>query len=330
MQTVHAGIVGAAGYTGGELLRVLLRHPNIRMSFARSASNAGKPVARIHADLVGETNLVFSSEISWDIDALFFCLSHGEMQAFLNSTPIPDHVVLIDLSQDFRYSSSHSWIYGLPELSKEEIIASRSEKRHIANPGCFATCIQLGLLPLAKVGLLPDEVHIVGVTGSTGAGQALAPTSHFSWRNDNISVYKAFEHQHVREIRASLRRLQPTFPEGGGEGIYFVPMRGGFTRGILVSMVCKASESLENLAAEYKRYFEPHPFVHIVEQSPDVKQVVNTNKCVISLQRHGEMLHIVSVIDTLLKGAAGQAVQNMNLAFGLPETSGLMFKPSAF
>jgi N-acetyl-gamma-glutamyl-phosphate reductase len=328
MQTVHVGIVGAAGYTGGELLRVLLRHPNVRVSFVRSESNAGRPVSHVHTDLVGETDLVFSREISWDVDALFFCLAHGEMKAFINATPIPEHVVLIDLSQDFRYTSPDSWVYGLPELCKEEIIASRSGKRRIANPGCFATCIQLGLLPLAEAGLLPEELHIVGVTGSTGAGQALAPTSHFSWRNDNISVYKAFEHQHVREIQVSLRRLQPTFPEN--KGIYFIPMRGGFTRGILISAVLRVGESLENLIELYERYFEPHPFVHIVEQSPDVKRVVNTNKCVISLQRHGEMLHIVSVIDNLLKGAAGQALQNMNLAFGLPETSGLMLKASAF
>ncbi len=327
MNTISLGIIGGAGYTGGELLRILLHHPNAHISFVHSTSNAGKPVASVHTDVLGDTDLCFTSEILTDVDVLFLCLGHGEAKKFLAANVIPSSVRVIDLSQDFRYADSAEWLYGLPELQRDRIIAARASGVNIANPGCFATCIQLGLLPLAKAGLLPKEVHCTGVTGSTGAGQALSQTSHFSWRSGNVSVYKAFEHQHLREIQVSLRTLQPSFSESAN--IYFVPMRGSFTRGILASTYLKCTESLESVRSLYREYYARHPFVHLTESSPDVKQVVNTNKCVISLEQHGAMLHIVSVIDNLLKGASGQAVQNMNLLFGLPETAGLGLKGSA-
>lgn len=328
----HIGIVGGAGYTGGELLRILLHHPNTHISFMHSTSNAGKPVASVHADVLGETDLHFAKDISHEIDVLFLCVGHGEAKKFLAANKIPSHVRTIDLSQDFRYSDSKDWLYGLPELNRNRIVSASKEQINIANPGCFATCIQLALLPWAKAGLLPEEVHITGITGSTGAGQALSQTSHFSWRSSNLSVYKAFEHQHLREIRASVQTLQPNFDES--RSIHFVPMRGNFTRGILASVYGKCPESQDVMRSLYKEYYAEHPFVHIAygesDSEPDVKQVVNTNKCVLSVQKHGDMLHVVSVIDNLLKGASGQAVQNMNLLLGLPETAGLHLKASAF
>lgn len=326
MNTITIGIIGGAGYTGGELLRILLNHPNAQITFIHSTSNAGKPIASVHTDLLGDTDLHFTSEILTDVDVLFLCLGHGEAKKFLAANVIPPNVRIIDLSQDFRYADGTEWLYGLPELHKDRIIAARADGINIANPGCFATCIQLGLLPLAKAGLLPEEVHCTGVTGSTGAGQSLSSTSHFSWRSGNISVYKAFEHQHLREIQSSLHRLQSSFDESAN--IYFVPMRGSFTRGILASTYLKCAESTDAVRSLYDEYYAVHPFVHLTESSPDVKQVVNTNKCLISLEQHGTMLHIVSVIDNLLKGASGQAVQNMNLLFGLPETAGLRLKGS--
>lgn len=326
MNTITIGIIGGAGYTGGELLRILLNHPNAQIAFIHSTSNAGKPVVSVHTDLLGDTDLHFTSETLTDVDILFLCLGHGEAKKFLAANVIPPSVRIIDLSQDFRYADGAEWLYGLPELNRDRIITARANGINIANPGCFATCIQLGLLPLAKAGLLPEEVHCTGVTGSTGAGQSLSQTSHFSWRSGNVSVYKAFEHQHLREIQASLHRLQLSFDESAN--IYFVPMRGSFTRGILTSTYLKCSESLDSVWSLYREYYAQHPFVHLAESSPDVKQVVNTNKCVISLEQHGTMLHIVSVIDNLLKGASGQAVQNMNLLFGLPETAGLRLKGS--
>ncbi|MCU0424691.1 MAG: N-acetyl-gamma-glutamyl-phosphate reductase [Candidatus Kapabacteria bacterium] len=328
MNLITIGIIGGAGYTGGELLRILLHHPNAHISFIHSTSNAGKPVTSVHADLLGETHLHFAAEISYNVDVLFLCVGHGEAKKFLAANQIPRHVRVIDLSQDFRYANStDEWVYGLPELHKDRITSAQSEQANIANPGCFATCIQLALLPWAKTDLLPEEVHITGITGSTGAGQALSQTSHFSWRSSNLSVYKAFEHQHLREIRASLRILQPNFDET--KNIHFVPMRGNFTRGILASVYGKCPESANFMHSAYRDYYQNHPFVHVAETEPDVKQVVNTNKCVLSVQKHGEMLHIVSVIDNLLKGASGQAVQNMNLLFGFPETAGLNLKAVA-
>ena len=326
--TIAIGIIGGAGYTGGELLRILLHHPQAHISFVHSTSNAGKPVSIVHTDVLGDTDLRFTSEISLrDVDVLFLCVGHGEAKKFWAANEIPPHVRVIDLSQDFRYAEAAQWLYGLPELNKDRILTAHADGFNIANPGCFATCIQLGILPMASAGLLPEEIHITGVTGSTGAGRALAETSHFSWRSGNISVYKAFEHQHLREIQTSLRILQPSFDDE--RSLYFVPMRGSFTRGILASMYLKCAESLDSVRSLYREYYASHPFVHLTESSPDVKQVVNTNKCLISLEKHGAMIHIVSVIDNLLKGASGQAVQNMNLLFGLPETTGLALKGSA-
>jgi N-acetyl-gamma-glutamyl-phosphate reductase len=326
--SLRVGIIGGAGYTGGELLRLLLWHPNTQIAFVHSTSNAGKPISSVHTDVLGETDLHFTNTLSTDIDVLFLCVGHGEAKKFLAANEIPSHVRVIDLSQDFRYATSDAWVYGLPELNRDRIQTARENNLNIANPGCFATCIQLGLLPLANAGLVPQEVHITGVTGSTGAGQSLAQTSHFSWRTGNISVYKAFEHQHLHEIQASLRQAQPAL--GTASKLYFVPMRGSFTRGILASMYCLFEDSLEAAQTLYSMYYKPHPFVLLSQNSPDVKQVVNTNKCILHLEKHQNMLFIVSVIDNLLKGASGQAVQNMNLLFGLEEMAGLRLKGSGF
>jgi len=331
MNALRIGIIGGAGYTGGELLRLLLRHPHAEIVFTHSTSSGGKFLYEAHADLLGETEERFTSQIPpafGEIDVLFLCVGHGEAIKFLAANAVPPAIRIIDLSQDFRYAPSDQWVYGLPELHRQHITSARNAHQNIANPGCFATCVQLALLPWAKAGLLPQEVHVTGVTGSTGAGQSLSQTSHFSWRASNLSVYKAFEHQHLREIRASLRILQPTFTEA--QHLHFVPMRGSFTRGILASVYGKCSESEHTMRAAYTEYYAEHPFVHITATEPDVKQVVNTNKCVLSLHKHGDILHVVSVIDNLLKGASGQAVQNMNLLFGLDETTGLRLKPSAF
>jgi N-acetyl-gamma-glutamyl-phosphate reductase len=327
--TIAIGIIGGAGYTGGELLRILLHHPQAHISFVHSTSNAGKPVASVHTDVLGDTDLHFTGEISLhDVDVLFLCVGHGEATKFLAANKIPPHIRVIDLSQDFRYAEAEQWLYGLPELNRDRIFTAHADGFSIANPGCFATCIQLGILPMASAGLLPEEIHITGVTGSTGAGRALAETSHFSWRTGNISVYKAFEHQHLREIRASMRTLQPSFDKTSH--LYFVPMRGSFTRGILVSTHFKCTENIATVRSLYEEYYAPHPFTHLTDASPDVKQVVNTNKCFIALEKHGAMLHVVSVLDNLLKGASGQAVQNMNLLFGIPETAGLGLKGVGF
>jgi N-acetyl-gamma-glutamyl-phosphate reductase len=341
--SLRVGIIGGAGYTGGELLRLLLHHPEVHISFVHSTSNAGKPVADVHTDLFGETDIHFASELSSEtfrtIDVVFLCVGHGEAKKFLAANNIPAHIRIIDLSQDFRYpsdtSSQNRWLYGLPELNRERIRNAHEQGINIANPGCFATCIQLGLLPLAASQYIPQEVHITGITGSTGAGQSLSETSHFSWRTSNISVYKAFEHQHLREIRASLAQAYLSNAEQNHESaldskLYFVPMRGNFTRGILASMYCRFEDSLEAAKNLYIKFYQAHPFVHCTNHNPDVKQVVNTNKCIIYLEKHENMLFIVSVIDNLLKGASGQAVQNMNLLFGIEETSGLRIKSVAF
>jgi N-acetyl-gamma-glutamyl-phosphate reductase len=334
MNALRIGIIGGAGYTGGELLRLLLRHPHAEIVFAHSTSSGSKFLYEAHPDLLGETEARFTSQIPsafGEIDVLFLCVGHGEAIKFLAANAVPATIRIIDLSQDFRYTRyTHAgqWVYGLPELYKDSIALARSNQQNIANPGCFATCVQLALLPWAKAGLLPQEIHITGVTGSTGAGQSLSQTSHFSWRASNLSVYKAFDHQHVHEIRTSLHALQPSFTDA--QHLYFVPMRGSFTRGILASVYGKCSESEHTMRAAYKEYYAEHPFVHVADAEPDVKQVINTNKCVLSLHKHGDILHVVSVIDNLLKGASGQAVQNMNLLFGLDETTGLHLKSSAF
>jgi N-acetyl-gamma-glutamyl-phosphate reductase len=334
MNKIQIGIIGAAGYTGGELLRVLVNHPQAEISFVNSSSNAGNRVADVHTDLLGDTDLRFSAGISQDIDVLFLCVGHGDARKFLGGTVVNDTIKIIDLSQDFRLAAGFglqaaglklqapAFIYGLPELNRELIMAAKN----IANPGCFATCIQLGLLPLAAKKLLTAEVHINATTGSTGAGQGLSSTSHFSWRNNNLSVYKAFEHQHLNEIKQSLRQLQPELPAS----LSFIPQRGDFTRGILAAMYTECALSLEEAYSVFEEYYFAHPFNHISRKNIDLKQVVNTNKCIIHLEKHGNKLFIVSIIDNLLKGASGQAVQNMNLLFGLEETMGLKLKGSAF
>ncbi|MBK7478188.1 MAG: N-acetyl-gamma-glutamyl-phosphate reductase [Haliscomenobacter sp.] len=317
---IKAGIVGGAGYTGGELLRILLRHPQTDIAFVHSNSQAGLPVWQVHEDLEGETDLHFTSAIHTDADVLFLCVAHGQARAFLADNPVPDRVAVIDLSQDFRLDSS--FVYGLPELNRDAI---RQSKR-IANCGCFATAIQLGLLPLAQAGLLRDEVHIHAITGSTGAGQALSPTSHFSWRANNLQVYKPFEHQHLKEINQSLRQLQPGFDQA----LNFIPVRGDFTRGILASMYTKCDLPEDKAIRLYEAYYEDAPFTVVSRRNPNLKQVINTNKCLIHVEKHGNKLFIVSLIDNLVKGASGQAVQNMNLIFGLEETAGLQLKPAGF
>lgn len=320
---INVGIVGGAGYTGGELLRILINHPEVNIKFVHSNSNAGNPIHKVHQDLIGFTDIVFTDTLDTDIDALVMCLGHGDAKKFLDANPDFYNVKVVDLSTDFRHKrEGNDFVYGLPELNKEEIIGAK----HIANPGCFATCIQLGVLPLAENNLLTGEVHVTAVTGSTGAGQKPTATSHFSWRSNNMSVYKAFEHQHLTEINQSLTQLQDDF----GQVINFVPFRGDFTRGIISSIYVDTDKSLEECEALYKEFYAEDPFTHVVDSNPNVKQVVNTNNCLIYLQKFGNKLHVISIIDNLVKGASGQAVQNLNLIFGLDEMTGLRLKPSAF
>jgi len=324
---INAGIIGGAGYTGGEMLRILLNHPNVEIAFVQSSSNGGNYVYEVHTDLFGDTDLKFSSEFSTDIDVLFLCVGHGDAKKFLDVNEIPDAVKIIDLSQDFRLaeSSKHkakSFVYGLPELNRDAIKSAQN----IANPGCFATCLQLGLLPLAARGLLNTEVHITGTTGSTGAGQSPSATTHFTWRNDNLSIYKAFEHQHLNEVGESLNQLQPGF----GQAINFIPYRGDYTRGIIASIYLDSELSGDEALKLYEEYYNYHPFTHVTSRNIDLKQVVNTNKCFIQIAKHGSKLLITSIIDNLTKGASGQAVQNMNLIFGFDETAGLKLKATAF
>ncbi len=327
MDKVKVGIIGGAGYTGGEAIRILVNHPNVELVFVHSNSNAGNLLSDVHADLLGDTPMRFTDELRTDVDVLFLCVGHGDARKFLESHPIPETVRIIDLSQDFRLEAGSTlgrrrFVYGLPEKNREQIRTAHN----IANPGCFATCLQLGLLPLAANGLLGDEVHITATTGSTGAGQKLAPTSHFSWRTNNLSVYKAFEHQHLREIGETLRSLMPSF-EGT---LNFIPYRGDFARGIIASIYLDCPLSIEEATALYKSYYQDAAFTHVSDKPIFLKQVVNTNKCLISLEKHGDKLLVMSTIDNLLKGASGQAVQNMNLMFGLDERAGLNLKAVAF
>lgn len=319
---IKVGIVGGAGYTAGELLRILLNHPEVEISFVNSTSNAGNKLYDVHEGLYGETEMVFTNLFPFDeIDALFICSGHGESTKFLAEHNIPENVKIIDLAQDFR-DESNGFVYGLPELNRERI----KKANKVANPGCFATGIQLGLLPLAANGLLKGEVHVNGITGSTGAGVKPGPTSHFSWRNNNISVYKAFTHQHLKEIRQSLVQLQSDFDKE----INFIPVRGNFSRGIFVSTYIDCDLELSELRKIYADFFSDAAFTFMTEANPDLKQVVNTNKVIIQINKHGNKLLILTVIDNLLKGASGQAVQNMNLMFGLEETCGLKLKSVAF
>ena len=321
---IKVGIVGAAGYTAGELLRILVNHPCVEIVFAQSGSHAGEPVWSAHADLLGETKLKFSPvpELVEGPDVLFLCSGHGKAKPFVEGLPDSYKGAIIDLGNDFRLAAdAGDFVYGLPEAFKDKIVKAK----HIANPGCFATAIQLAILPMAKADLLP-EIHVTGITGSTGAGQAPSETTHFSWRTDNLSVYKAFTHQHLGEVNETLKTLAPHY---SGD-INFVPVRGDFARGILASVYFDCDLSEEAAVAVYKDYYKNEPFVHVIDSNPDLKMVVNTNKCVLNVRKDGRKLHIISVIDNLVKGASGQAVQNMNLVFGLPEDMGLHLKGTRF
>lgn len=321
---VRAGIIGGAGYTGGEMLRLLVNHPAVTIAFVNSTSNQGNLITDVHTDLLGDTDLRFTGELSFDIDVLFLCVGHGDAKKFLDANPVPAGIKIIDLSQDFRLAANaeEKWIYGLPELNRERIKTAD----YIANPGCFATCIQLALLPLAAKGLIQNEVHINATTGSTGAGQSLSATSHFSWRNNNLSVYKAFDHQHLNEIGESLLQLDPAFDTI----LNFIPQRGDFTRGILAAAYVESDLSAEEAEKLYEDFYAEHPFTQVSKKEINLKQVVNTNKAFVHVEKHGNKLLIISIIDNLLKGASGQAVQNMNLMFGLDEQQGLRLKATAF
>ncbi len=326
MQKVKIGIIGGAGYTGGELLRVLLRHPNATITFVHSTSNAGEFLSKVHTDLVGDTDLKFVNELDQNIDVLFLCVGHGDAKKFLTNHEIKSSIKIIDLSQDFRLTEGASiggrqFIYGLPEFNKSSIVAAQN----IANPGCFATAIQLSLLPLASQGVLTD-VFTTGITGSTGAGQGLTATNHFSWRANNIQAYKTLQHQHIHEIEQNLNLLQGK----NKAAVHFVPWRGDFTRGILVSSILSTTLKLEALYELYQSYYAGASFTHVSKTNIDLKQVVNTNKCLIHIEQQGDKIAIHAVLDNLLKGAVGQAVQNMNLMFGLEEIAGLQLKANYF
>ncbi|MBK8521274.1 MAG: N-acetyl-gamma-glutamyl-phosphate reductase [Chitinophagaceae bacterium] len=321
---IKVGIVGGAGYTGGELIRILLNHPDAEIIFVHSKSNAGNFLYQVHKDLLGDTEIKFSSVLNNKIDVLFLCVGHGDAVKFLAENEIDASIRIIDLSQDFRLGETvnkRKFVYGLPELNKAQI----KKAKNIANPGCFATAIQLGLLPLAKAGLL-KEINTTGITGSTGAGQGFSETSHFSWRANNIQAYKTLSHQHLKEIGQSMLQLNPE----ANVDLNFIPWRGDFTRGIFISSQIKCALELKEVSALYKKYYAAHPFVVLSDEPVFLKQVVNTNKCFIQLEKIGSNLVIHSVIDNLLKGASGQAVQNMNLMFGLEETTGLKLKANYF
>lgn len=339
---MRIGILGAAGYTGGELIRLLVNHPEAEIVFANSESNAGNLVADVHEGLYGDTDLRFTAAMPFgQVDVVFFCFGHGKSEAFLKEHPIPAEVKIIDLAQDFRTKGSrpypnaatvgefpaptpesHDFVYGLPEINRSLI----AQAQHVANPGCFATCIQLGLLPAAQMKLITNDVSVNAITGSTGAGQKPGSTTHFSWRNNNLSIYKAFSHQHVPEIRQSLEQVQGTLTAS----IDFIPYRGDFARGIFATQVVKTDKPIEDIVAGYKAFYKEAKFTHYVDKALDLKQVVNTNKCLVHCDKSGNKLLVTSCIDNLLKGAVGQAVQNMNIMFGIDEQAGLHLKPSAF
>lgn len=320
---IKVGILGAAGYTGGELIRLLLNHPESEIVFANSESNAGNLVSDVHEGLIGDTDLRFTDAMPFDqVDVVFFCFGHGKSEAFLKEHTIPANVKIIDLAQDFRIKGNHDYVYGLPEINKAEIVKAQ----HVANPGCFATAIQVALLPAAKMGLLTEDVAVNAITGSTGAGQKPGATTHFSWRSDNLSIYKAFSHQHIAEIRQSLTQIQGSLDAS----IDFIPYRGNFARGIFCTAVVKTIANAEDVIAAYKDFYRDAAFTHYSDKAIDLKQVVNTNKALVHVDCFEGKILVTSAIDNLLKGAVGQAVQNMNLLFGLEETAGLKLKASAF
>ena len=320
---IKVGILGAAGYTGGELIRLLLNHPETEIVFANSESNAGNPVSDVHEGLIGDTDLRFTDQMPFeDIDVVFFCFGHGKSEQFLKEHTIPTKVKIIDLAQDFRIKGNHDYVYGLPEINKEDIVRAQ----HVANPGCFATAIQLALLPAANLNLLKEDVAVNAITGSTGAGQKPGATTHFSWRNNNLSIYKAFTHQHLAEIRQSLSQVQGYLDAS----IDFIPYRGDFARGIFCTAVIKTKAPAEDIVDAYKEFYRDAAFTHYSDKAIDLKQVVNTNKALVHVDCFDGKVLVTSAIDNLLKGAVGQAVQNMNLMFGIDETAGLHLKASAF
>jgi len=332
---IRVGILGAAGFTGGELIRLLVNHPEVEIVFANSESNAGNSVADIHEGLYGDTDMKFTSEMPFDkIDVVFFCFGHGKSEAFMKAHDIPENVKIIDLAQDFRLApenitktqhptaQKHDFIYGLPEINADQI----AKAQHVANPGCFATCIQLGLLPAAKMHLITKDVSVNAITGSTGAGQKLQTTTQYSWRDNNLSIYKAFRHQHIPEIRQSLRQVQGFL----NTSIDFIPYRGCFTRGVFATEVVKTDADSDEIIAGYKEFYKDAAFTHYIDQPLDLKQVVNTNKALVHIDKIDDKLLITSCLDNLLKGAVGQAVQNMNIMFGIDQKSGLNLKGSAF
>lgn len=319
---INIGIVGGTGFTAGELLRILDQHNETNVSWVYSRSSKGQPLSSVHTDLEGIYDLNFTDSLDWNIDAIFLCLPHGATTGFLKENPCPSGIKIIDLSNDFRLGTEHGYVYGLPELNRSEI----KKTNLLANPGCFATSIQLALLPLASLGVLDFEIHVTAVTGSTGAGKGLSATTHFTWRTGNMSVYKALRHQHLGEIHQSLNQLQAGFDQK----IVFVPMRGNFTRGILASIYTKCSLSPSDALIAYQNFYEDHPFVTVTDQPIDMKQIVNTNRAKISVNVIDDYIHLVSTIDNLVKGASGQAIQNMNLMFGLDENKGLNMKSIAY
>ena len=334
-KNIRVGILGGAGYTAGELIRLLINHPQAEIAFVNSESNAGNLITDVHEGLYGDTDLRFTDAMPFDeVDVVFFCFGHGKSEAFLREHDVPESVRIIDLAQDFRLApavttatqhptpAGHDFVYGLPEINKALI----AQAKHIANPGCFATCIQLGLLPAANLKLINEDVAVNAITGSTGAGQKPGATTHFSWRNNNMSIYKAFSHQHVPEIRQSVRQVQGFLDAG----IDFIPYRGDFPRGIFATEVIRTSVDADTIIAGYKDFYRDAAFTHYVDKSIDLKQVVNTNKCLVHCDKIGDKLLVTSIIDNLLKGAVGQAVQNMNILFGIDETAGLRLKPAAF
>ncbi len=320
---IRVGILGAAGYTGGELLRLLLNHPEAEIVFANSESNAGNLVSDVHEGLIGDTELQFTDEMPFDkVDVVFFCFGHGKSEQFLKEHSIPANVKIIDLAQDFRIKGTHDYVYGLPEINKSDI----QQAQHVANPGCFATCIQVALLPAAHLNLLKEDISVNAITGSTGAGQKPSATTHFSWRTGNLSIYKAFSHQHIAEISQSLRQVQGYLDAS----IDFIPYRGDFARGIFCTSVIKTKAPANDIVAAYKEFYQDAAFTHYSDKAIDLKQVVNTNKALVHVDGFDGKVLVTSCIDNLLKGAVGQAVQNMNLMFGIDERAGLRLKASAF